>query len=211
MSTPGKRAKYDHLIKLLVIGDACVGKSSLLLRFSENAFSNNYLTTIGIDFKVKSVTINGKRIKLQIWDTAGQERVRTITQAYYRGAMGILLVYDCGDVTSFNNVTNWMRQIEQNASPGVAKIIVANKCDLLDSERAVSSEQGEALAKEYGVSFFETSAKQDTNVSEAFVGIATEILETKSLPGPGSPGGANGADGIKLETAAAARSKGGCC
>ena len=95
---------YDSLIKLLLIGDSGVGKSCLLLRFSEDSFQTSFITTIGIDFKIRTIEMDGKRVKLQIWDTAGQERFRTITQAYYRGAMGILLVYDVTDEASFNNI-----------------------------------------------------------------------------------------------------------
>ena len=107
---------YNHLVKLLLIGDSAVGKSCLLLRYSDDQFSSSFITTIGIDFKIKSVEVDGKKIKLQIWDTAGQERFRTITQAYYRGAMGILLVYDVSNEQSFLNVKQWMRQNEQHAS-----------------------------------------------------------------------------------------------
>ena len=100
-------ATYDYLIKLLLIGDSGVGKSCLLLRFSDDAFNTSFITTIGIDFKIRTVEIDNKRCKLQIWDTAGQERFRTITTAYYRGAMGILLVYDITDEQSFANIRNW--------------------------------------------------------------------------------------------------------
>ena len=114
-----------------------VGKSCLLMRYSDDSFTSSFITTIGIDFKVKTITIDGKRVKLQIWDTAGQERFRTITTAYYRGAMGILLVYDVTDMHSFQNVRNWMRQIQQHASANVNKILIANKSDVAESERAV--------------------------------------------------------------------------
>ncbi|ETV98683.1 hypothetical protein H310_08786 [Aphanomyces invadans] len=168
-------SKYDLLVKLLLIGDSGVGKSCLLMRYSDDSFTTSFITTIGIDFKVKTIDVDGKRVKLQIWDTAGQERFRTITTAYYRGAMGILLVYDVTDDHSFQNVRNWMRQIQQHASPNVNKILVANKCDVDPSDRAVSKEQGEALAAEYGVQFFETSAKSNLQVDEAFRSIAVDV------------------------------------
>ena len=117
-----QRQDYDHIIKLLVIGDSGVGKTSLLLRFSEDSFTTSFISTIGIDFKIKKVMIDEKCCKLQIWDTAGQERFRTITKAYYRGSMGIMLVYDTTDEKSFNNVRNWMKNIEQNAAPNVNKV-----------------------------------------------------------------------------------------
>eukprot|EP00636_Phaeomonas_parva_P007046 CAMPEP_0118869300 /NCGR_PEP_ID=MMETSP1163-20130328/12684_1 /TAXON_ID=124430 /ORGANISM="Phaeomonas parva, Strain CCMP2877" /LENGTH=254 /DNA_ID=CAMNT_0006804179 /DNA_START=26 /DNA_END=791 /DNA_ORIENTATION=+ len=188
---PRGKAKYDHLVKLLVIGDACVGKSSVLLRYSENAFSNSYLTTIGIDFKVKMIAVNGKRVKLQIWDTAGQERFRTITQAYYRGAMGILLVFDVGNRKSFKNVAHWMRQIDQNATEDVVKIILGNKADI--EARQVSTEEGENLASEYGVAYFETSAKTGQGVADAFGAIAGEVVGNVERSGGRAAAKTNGA------------------
>ncbi|EQC36199.1 rab family, other [Saprolegnia diclina VS20] len=168
-------SKYDLLVKLLLIGDSGVGKSCLLMRYSDDSFTSSFITTIGIDFKVKTIDVDGKRVKLQIWDTAGQERFRTITTAYYRGAMGILLVYDVTDDHSFQNVRNWMRQIQQHASPNVNKILIGNKCDVDPSERVVTTQQGEELAAEYGVQFFETSAKSNLNVEEAFRSIAVDV------------------------------------
>ncbi|CAK4599621.1 unnamed protein product [Aphanomyces euteiches] len=141
-------SKYDLLVKLLLIGDSGVGKSCLLMRYSDDSFTTSFITTIGIDFKVKTIEVDGKRVKLQIWDTAGQERF---------------------------HVRNWMRQIQQHASPNVNKILIGNKCDVDPSERAVTKEQGEALAAEYGVQFFETSAKSNLNVEEAFRSIAVDV------------------------------------
>ncbi|KAJ8760542.1 hypothetical protein K2173_015209 [Erythroxylum novogranatense] len=136
MAAPPTRARadYDWLIKLLLIGDSGVGKSCLLLRFSDGSFTTSFITTIGIDFKIRTIELDGKRIKLQIWDAAGQERFRTITTAYYRGAMGILLVYDVTDESSFN-IRNWIRNIEQHASDNVNKILIGNKADMDESKR----------------------------------------------------------------------------
>jgi Ras-related protein Rab-8A len=134
-----RAAKYDYLIKLLLIGDSGVGKSCLLLRYSDDSFTSSFITTIGIDFKIKSILIDDSKVKLQIWDTAGQERFRTITTAYYRGAMGILLVYDVSDENSFINVRNWMRQIDQNAAENVNRILIGNKSDVEPSERVSRS------------------------------------------------------------------------
>jgi len=173
-----RQAAYDYLIKLLMIGDSGVGKSCLLLRFSDDSFTTSFITTIGIDFKIKTVEIDGKRVKLQIWDTAGQERFRTITTAYYRGAMGILLVYDITDEQSFLNIRNWIRNIEQHASDSVQKILIGNKCDMTD-DRIITKDRGQELADEYGIKFYETSAKTDQNVKEAFIAIATDIVEKK--------------------------------
>ncbi|EPX70754.1 GTPase Ypt2 [Schizosaccharomyces octosporus yFS286] len=169
---------YDYLIKLLLIGDSGVGKSCLLLRFSEDSFTPSFITTIGIDFKIRTIELDGKRIKLQIWDTAGQERFRTITTAYYRGAMGILLLYDVTDKKSFDNIRIWFSNVEQHASENVYKILVGNKCDCED-QRQVSFEQGKALADELGVRFLEASAKTNVNVEEAFFTLAREIKKQK--------------------------------
>ncbi|KAJ3254504.1 GTP-binding protein [Boothiomyces macroporosus] len=151
-----KSASYDYLIKLLLIG---VGKSCLLLRFSDDSFTPSFITTIGIDFKIRTIDLDGKRIKLQIWDTAGQERFRTITTAYYRGAM---------------DIRNWIRNIEQHASEGVNKILIGNKCDMLD-KKVITKEQGQALSDEYGIKFMETSAKSNIGVEEAFFTLARDI------------------------------------
>jgi len=169
-----KSAAYDYLIKLLLIGDSGVGKSCLLLRFSDDSFTPSFITTIGIDFKIRTIELDGKRIKLQIWDTAGQERFRTITTAYYRGAMGILLVYDVTDERSFNNIRNWFSNIEQHASEGVNKILIGNKCDWVE-KKAITKEQGQELADEFGIKFLETSAKANINVEEAFFTLARDI------------------------------------
>jgi Ras-related protein Rab-8A len=172
--TTSKSAGYDYLIKLLLIGDSGVGKSCLLLRFSDDSFTPSFITTIGIDFKIRTIELDGKRIKLQIWDTAGQERFRTITTAYYRGAMGILLVYDVTDERSFNNIRNWFSNIEQHASEGVNKILIGNKCDWVE-KKVITKEQGQLLADEFGIKFLETSAKANTNVEEAFFTLARDI------------------------------------
>jgi len=165
---------YDFLIKLLLIGDSGVGKSCCLLRFSEDSFTPSFITTIGIDFKIRTIELDGKRVKLQIWDTAGQERFRTITTAYYRGAMGILLVYDVTDERSFNNIRTWFSNVEQHATEGVNKILIGNKCDW-EEKRAVSTERGQQLADELGIPFLEVSAKSNINVEKAFYSLATDI------------------------------------
>merc|ERR1711865_1269215 len=197
-STSGK-PQYDYLIKLLLIGDSGVGKSCLLCRYSEDIFNNKFITTIGIDFKIRTIELDGKKIKLQIWDTAGQERFRTITQAYYRGAMGILLVYDVTDDKSFNNIRTWMRNIEQHANEQVVKILLGNKCDMPD-KKMVTWEQGNDLAKEYGIEFFETSAKTNVKVEEAFTAIARAIKNRKPpTPNPQPSTSVNVADGDPKE------------
>ncbi|XP_063146684.1 ras-related protein Rab-8A [Candoia aspera] len=165
---------YDYLFKLLLIGDSGVGKTCALFRFSEDAFNATFISTIGIDFKIRTIELDGKKIKLQIWDTAGQERFRTITTAYYRGAMGIMLVYDITNEKSFENIQNWVRNIEEHASPDVEKMILGNKCDM-NYKRQVSREQGEKLAISYGIKFMETSAKANINIDNAFFTLARDI------------------------------------
>ncbi len=169
--------KYDYLFKLLIIGESGVGKTCLLLQFTEGSFTTNHLTTIGIDFKIKIINLEEKQIKLQIWDTAGQERFRTITKTYYKGAHGIILTYDVTDENSFKNVRNWVKQIEQNAQTNVCKVLVGNKCDRED--RKVSYEEGAKLAKEFNMQFFETSAKSNYNVNETFTFLTKEILNSQ--------------------------------
>ncbi|KAI9221993.1 ras family-domain-containing protein [Blastocladiella britannica] len=208
-----KAATYDHLIKLLLIGDSGVGKSCLLLRFTDDSFTPSFITTIGIDFKIRTIELDGKRIKLQIWDTAGQERFRTITTAYYRGAMGILLIYDVTDERSFNNIRNWIRNIEQHASAGVNKILVGNKCDVSE-KKVISKEQGQELADEFGVKFIETSAKSNIGVEEAFFSLAKDIkkrLIDSQGAGDAAAGGAAGKVDINGGSATPAAGAGKCC
>ncbi len=168
-----KNQNYDYLIKLLVIGNSGVGKTNMLLKFCENNFMTSHLTTIGIDFKIKTITIGKEKIRLQIWDTAGQQKFKTITQTYYRGAMGIVLTYAINDRESFQDIENWVKQIKMHASDNVTKVLVGNKSDMDD--RKVSYGEGEALAKELGVRFFETSAKSGVNIEQLFLYMATQI------------------------------------
>ncbi|CAG5957993.1 ras-related protein Rab-8B [Menidia menidia] len=182
---------YDYLFKLLLIGDSGVGKTCLLFRFSEDSFNTTFISTIGIDFKIRTIELDGKRVKLQIWDTAGQERFRTITTAYYRGAMGIMLVYDICNEKSFDNIKNWIRNIEEHASSDVEKMILGNKCDMSD-RRQVSKDRGEKLAIDYGVKFLETSAKSGLNVEEAFYTMGRDILHNLSSKTTDNSGGGSG-------------------
>ncbi|KAM6139244.1 ras-related protein Rab-10 isoform 2-T2 [Phoenicopterus ruber ruber] len=133
---------YDLLFKLLLIGDSGVGKTCVLFRFSDDAFNTTFISTIGIDFKIKTVELQGKKIKLQIWDTAGQERFHTITTSYYRGAMGIMLVYDITNAKSFENISKWLRNIDEHANEDVERMLLGNKCDMED-KRVVPKAKGE--------------------------------------------------------------------
>ncbi|XP_071965858.1 ras-related protein Rab-10-like isoform X6 [Antedon mediterranea] len=163
------------ILSLLVIGDSIVGKSSLIMRFVDRHCINPF-TTIGIDFKIKTVELNGKKIKLQIWDTAGQERFHTITTSYYRGAMGIMLVYDITQEKTFDNIAKWLRNIQEHANEDVEKMLLGNKCDMND-KRMVSTERGQSIARENGIKFMETSAKTNINVEPAFMTLAEDILK----------------------------------
>merc|ERR1712022_11210 len=167
-------AEYDYLFKLLLIGDSGVGKSCLLLRFADDTYTESYISTIGVDFKIRTIDLDGKTIKLQIWDTAGQERFRTITSSYYRGAHGIIVVYDVTDMESFNNVKQWLNEIDRYASEKVNKMLVGNKSDLT-SKRAVDYNAAKEFADSLSLSFLETSAKNATNVEQAFITMAEEI------------------------------------
>lgn len=166
---------YDLLFKLLLIGDSGVGKTCILFRFSDDAFNTTFISTIGIDFKIKTIELKGKKIKLQIWDTAGQERFHTITTSYYRGAMGIMLCYDITNAKSFENIAKWLRNIDEHANEDVEKMILGNKCDMEDS-RVVPRERGDAIAREHGIKFMETSAKNNVNIERAFHELADSIL-----------------------------------
>ncbi len=170
------KKSYDLLFKLLLIGDSGVGKTCILFRFSDDAFNNTFISTIGIDFKIKTIELRGKKIKLQIWDTAGQERFHTITTSYYRGAMGIMLVYDITNAKSFDNIAKWLRNIQEHASEDVEKMILGNKCDMED-KRVIAKERGETIARENGVSFLETSAKTNVNIERAFMELSESILD----------------------------------
>ncbi|KRX02148.1 P-loop containing nucleoside triphosphate hydrolase [Pseudocohnilembus persalinus] len=181
---------FDWLVKLLIIGDSGVGKTNILTRFCDDQFTTSHLTTIGIDFKIKTIDIDGKKIKLQVWDTAGQERFKTITQTYYKGSMGIIMVYAINDRETFQNIESWMKQIKTHASQDVCKILVGNKCDMVD--RQVQTEEGKQLAQCYDIQFFEVSAKDNINIAETFLSIAKDIKEKLLLtdgPNPNGPGG----------------------
>ena len=164
----GYKPSYDETVKILLIGESSVGKSSLLIRFAEDSFSPELLSTVGIDYKIKTLEIKDKRVKMEIWDTAGQERFRTITTAYYRGATGIMLVYDVTSEKSFKQINEWLKLIDKHASENVVKILVANKCDVSGDKRVVSRERAQAQADEFGLKIMETSALSGLNVEDVF-------------------------------------------
>ena len=167
--------KYDYLFKLIIIGDTNTGKSCLLQRFADDLYINEFISTIGVDFKVKTITINDKMIKTQIWDTAGQDRFRSITNSYYRGAHGIIISYDITNKQSFVNIERWMRNVKDFVSDNAVKILIGTKSDL-EEKRKVSKKELEDLANELDMKYIETSAKDNKNVDELFIIICKEIL-----------------------------------
>ena len=190
--------------KILTIGESGVGKTCILRRFVENKFLKNHLATIGIDFKTKTLNINNQEIKLKIWDTAGQERFRNITTQYYKGADGIVLIYDVTDDASYEKIRDWMQQILTNTKrEDIGLVLLGNKCDM--DPRAVSEEQGNQLAEELNVKYFETSALNGHGINEAFEQLTKDIMKRK-----GVDNGAN--DGIELKNDKKKKKKdGGCC
>lgn len=169
-------SSYDMLIKILLIGDSNVGKSCLIMRFIDNYFTLSYISTIGIDFKIKTFNIEDKKVKVQIWDTAGQERFKTITKTFYRSAMGVIFVYDITDENTFKNVEYWIQNVNDNTSNNINKILIGNKSDKIDY-RIVDKLKGFELAKKYSMNFIETSAKNGINVDKVFNTIIREIKQ----------------------------------
>jgi len=174
--------EYDYLYKVVLIGDSGVGKSNLLSRFTRNEFNLEQKSTIGVEFATRSIRTEGKTIKAQIWDTAGQERYRAITSAYYRGAVGALLVYDIAKYSTFKNVERWLTELRENADRNIVIMLVGNKSDLRHL-REVPTEEAKAFAETNKLSFIETSALDSTNVELAFQNILTEIYHIMSRPG----------------------------
>ena len=167
---------YDDLFKLVIIGDSGVGKSCILLRFADDTFTENYYSTIGVDFRFKCVDIGERKCKLQIWDTAGQERFKTVTSAYYRGADGIIIVFDQTDRESFNNIQHWIDDISRYSTDEPAKIIIANKDDMPDERKIVKNEDISELEKKTGLEVIKTSAKTGDNVEYAFKKLAQQLI-----------------------------------
>ena len=169
--------ELDFVFKILLLGDSEVGKSCFLMRYSDNVFVENYITTIGLDYKLKTVKLDsGKTIKVQLWDTAGQDKYRTIAKNYYQGSHGILLLYDITKITSFENIREWIRDIKEEVSEKAIIFLIGNKIDLTDN-RKISKEKGEELAEEYKIPFFEASAKSGENVDEVFKALYKKISE----------------------------------
>lgn len=173
---------YDHIFKVLLIGDSGVGKSCILIRFTDDTFDENQQSTIGVDFKVKTVEVGGKRIKLTLWDTAGQERFRTLTSSYYRGAQGIALVYDVTRRETFEFLPQWLKEVDiysPNGGKDVVKVLVGNKIDCED--RVVSRQEGESWARKKGMLYLECSAKTSAGISQVFDEMCAQVLQNDRL------------------------------
>ncbi|KAM3871001.1 ras-related protein Rab-15-like [Diretmus argenteus] len=168
--------QYDVLLRLLILGDSGVGKTCLLRRFTENDFHPSHISTIGVDFKMKTLEIDGLKVRVQIWDTAGQERYQTITKQYYRRAQGIILVYDITNEPSFQHTMKWASDVDECAPERVQRILVGNKSDE-KLNRQVTKEQGSKLAETYGLDFFETSACTNSNINESFTRLTELVLQ----------------------------------
>ena len=196
---------FDEKIKIMVIGEIRVGKTSLIKKYTLKTFGGQYLTTVGIDFQEKILDIDGKKVKIQIWDTAGEERFRNIAKNYFIHANGFLIIYDISCKESFEKVKFWYDQIQSNAPEDIKYIIVGNKCDL-EENREVKREEGINLSKEYKCNFFETSAKDGINVNEIFQTLADDIMKDLKK----NSGIANGKSSQVLKKSSKQKKK-GCC
>ncbi|CAF1562971.1 unnamed protein product [Adineta steineri] len=188
--------EYDYLFKVVLIGDSGVGKSNLLSRFTRNEFNLESKSTIGVEFATRSIQVDKKTIKAQIWDTAGQERYRAITSAYYRGAVGALLVYDISKHGTYENVERWLKELRDHADANIIISLVGNKSDLRHL-RSVPSDEAKAFSEKNGISFIETSALDSTNVEQAFHTILTEIyhiVSQRQIQDPSGPHGNSGSN-----------------
>uniref|UniRef100_A0A6U0H9X0 Ras-related protein Rab-11A n=1 Tax=Helicotheca tamesis TaxID=374047 RepID=A0A6U0H9X0_9STRA len=205
---------YDYLFKVILLGDSGVGKSNLKTRFTENTFDLESKSTIGVEFATKTIEIEGKVIKAQIWDTAGQERYRAITAAYYRGAVGALLVYDIAARESFDNLRRWMHELKEYAEPNIVIMLVGNKSDL-EHMRSVETEEGMGFCEEHNLAFIETSALKASGVDSAFKNILAEIYhQTKKKTLEAEAEGGDGSESVKAKNTiqlSTGEQKKGCC
>ena len=193
----------ESVYKVLLLGDTTVGKTCFLMKYTDKTFQEVHMSTIGLDYRLKTMVLkNGKNIKLQIWDTAGQDRFRAITKNYYKGAHGIILIYDVTSLQTYENVKTWINQIREEAPPNVVIFLAGNKIDM-EEERKVKTEEGKSLADEFGLPFYETSAKNDININETFEDLVEKIDSVYSKLG--TNGGAANNKLIK------GKNKSGCC
>ncbi|KAI9473800.1 MAG: ras family-domain-containing protein [Benjaminiella poitrasii] len=209
-------SNYSYIIKYIIIGDTGVGKSCILLQFTDNRFMPAHDLTIGVGFGTRFIEVNDRQIKLQIWDTAGQESFRSITRSYYRGAAGALLVYDITRRETFEHLSVWLEDVRQHANPNTVIMLIGNKCDL-ENNRQVSKEEAERFAEENGLYFLETSAKSAENVNKAFEDTAKSIQEKIQSGVIDMNSESNGIKlghsqgGSSLPSGNSSSSNGGCC
>nr|XP_061824935.1 ras-related protein Rab-15-like [Nerophis lumbriciformis] len=168
--------QYDVLFRLLLLGDSGVGKTCMMRRFTDREFDCGHISTIGVDFKMKTLEIDGMKVRIQIWDTAGQERYKSITKQYYRRAQGIIFVYDITNEPSFQHIVKWASDVDEFAADKVQRILVGNKSDD-ETRRRVTKKEGSKLAERYGMDFFETSASTSNNIDKSFTHVAKQVLQ----------------------------------
>lgn len=205
--------EYDYLFKIVLIGDSGVGKSNLLSRFTRNEFNMESKSTIGVEFATKSIQAEGKVIKAQIWDTAGQERYRAITSAYYRGAVGALLVYDISKHSTFENVERWLKELRDNAEANIVVMLVGNKSDLRHL-RAVETDEAMSFAEQHNLAFIETSALDASGVDTAFQRILTEIyrlMNKRNMQAEANVNASSVGAGVRITADNKGDTKKGCC
>ncbi|EAL71969.1 hypothetical protein ACTFIW_009430 [Dictyostelium discoideum] len=214
MTSKGSQEEYDYLYKIVLIGDSGVGKSNLLSRFTRNEFSLETKSTIGVEFATRTIQTEGKTIKAQVWDTAGQERYRAITSAYYRGAVGALLVYDIAKQATYKSVERWILELRENADRNIEIMLVGNKSDLRHL-REVSTDEAKEFSEKHKLTFIETSALDSSNVELAFQNILTQIYHIMSRPshstGPQTTIDSNTETIILPTTSEPPAAKSGCC
>ena len=191
---------FDIKLKIMVLGESMVGKTSLITRYTNDKFGGRYLCTVGIDFQKKKIEKNGKRVLLQIWDTAGQERFRNVTKNYFQASQGFVLAYDINNKESFEKVQYWVEEIKSNAEEKIKCILIGTKCDL--DKREVSEEEGQNLGQKYGYKFLETSAKENININETFETLVSEIMDNFKE---------NGRQSLTLSTNKLGKKKKKCC
>ena len=175
-STECETEPYDYKLKIMVLGESMVGKTSLITRYTNDKYGGRYLCTVGIDFQKKKLEISDKKIVLQIWDTAGQERFRNVTKNYFHSSQGFVLCYDINNKESFEKIQYWVEEIKANADEKIKCVLIGTKCDL--DSREVSFDEGDALAEKFGYKFFETSAKNNINIKETFEALVRDILSS---------------------------------
>lgn len=183
--------EYDYLFKIIIIGDSGVGKSCMLLRFADNTYTDSYISTIGVDFKIRTIEHQGKTVKLQIWDTAGQERFRTITSSYYRGVHGALVVFDLTELESFNNLKQWLEELERfgpsnlrGSESALPIFIIGTKADMPKSKQVVPIDSINALVREHGAKYYSTSAKTGLGIDAIFYDLTDAMMQQYNVLKP---------------------------